>query len=61
MCGGINGAVEGIRTPDPVITNDVLYRLSYDGTDPLLPIFALYCNTGFVIIMGIWLEALTAR
>lgn len=26
-----NGAVEGIRTPDPVITNDVLYRLSYNG------------------------------
>ena len=22
---------EGIRTPDPVITNDVLYRLSYCG------------------------------
>ena len=27
----INGAVEGIRTPDPRITNAVLYQLSYDG------------------------------
>lgn len=27
------GAARGIRTPDPVITNDVLYRLSYCG-DP---------------------------
>ena len=25
------GAAEGIRTPDPIITNDVLYRLSYCG------------------------------
>ena len=25
------GAARGIRTPDPVITNDVLYRLSYCG------------------------------
>jgi hypothetical protein len=25
------GAAKGIRTPDPVITNDVLYRLSYCG------------------------------
>ncbi len=22
---------EGFRTPDPIITNDVLYRLSYCG------------------------------
>jgi hypothetical protein len=28
---GIAGAARGIRTPDPVITNDVLYRLSYCG------------------------------
>ena len=28
--GGI-GAAEGIRTPDPRITNAVLYRLSYRG------------------------------
>jgi hypothetical protein len=26
-----NGAAEGIRTPDPIITNDVLYRLSYSS------------------------------
>ena len=28
---GIDGAARGIRTPDPVITNDVLYQLSYCG------------------------------
>ena len=28
---GEYGAARGIRTPDPVITNDVLYRLSYCG------------------------------
>ena len=26
-----NGAARGARTPDPVITNDVLYQLSYCG------------------------------
>lgn len=26
------GAAEGTRTPDPIITNDVLYQLSYTGT-----------------------------
>jgi hypothetical protein len=26
------GAAEGIRTPDPLITNEVLYQLSYRGT-----------------------------
>jgi hypothetical protein len=25
------GAARGIRTPDPIITNDVLYQLSYCG------------------------------
>ena len=25
------GAVERNRTPDPIITNDVLYQLSYNG------------------------------
>lgn len=25
------GAAEGTRTPDPIITNDVLYQLSYTG------------------------------
>ncbi len=28
----ISGAAEGTRTPDPIITNDVLYQLSYSGT-----------------------------
>src|SRR5262245_20944556 len=31
MVKGGAGAARGIRTPDPVITNDVLYRLSYCG------------------------------
>jgi hypothetical protein len=31
-----NGAARGIRTPDPVITNDVLYRLSYCGVKAFL-------------------------
>ena len=26
-----DGAAEGTRTPDPIITNDVLYQLSYCG------------------------------
>ena len=26
-----DGAAEGTRTPDPIITNDVLYQLSYTG------------------------------
>ena len=26
-----SGAARGIRTPDPIITNDVLYQLSYAG------------------------------
>ena len=33
MAAGIGrvGAAEGTRTPDPIITNDVLYQLSYCG------------------------------
>ena len=27
-----SGAAEETRTPDPIITNDVLYQLSYSGT-----------------------------
>ena len=30
-CGQESGAAEGTRTPDPIITNDVLYHLSYSG------------------------------
>lgn len=29
--GERSGAGEGTRTPDPIITNDVLYQLSYTG------------------------------
>ena len=38
---GRSGAGKGTRTPDPIITNDVLYQLSYTGTssvDPLGPL-----------------------
>jgi hypothetical protein len=35
MCPGRDndehGAAEGTRTPDPLITNEVLYQLSYRG------------------------------
>jgi hypothetical protein len=34
ICGNFPwkaGAGEGTRTPDPIITNDVLYQLSYTG------------------------------
>jgi hypothetical protein len=27
----MSGAARGIRTPDPLITNEVLYQLSYCG------------------------------
>src|SRR4051794_21785113 len=30
------GAGEGTRTPDPIITNDVLYQLSYTGPASVL-------------------------
>ncbi len=33
---GRNGAARGIRTPDPLITNEVLYQLSYCGILRLL-------------------------
>ena len=32
MFGDKSGAAEETRTPDPIITNDVLYQLSYSGT-----------------------------
>ena len=32
-----NGAARGTRTPDPVITNDVLYQLSYCGESRIAP------------------------
>ena len=37
-----NGAAEGTRTPDPIITNDVLYQLSYSGfVDPTMALLVL--------------------
>ena len=30
----MRGAAEETRTPDPIITNDVLYHLSYSGDNP---------------------------
>lgn len=34
---GRNGAARGIRTPDPLITNEVLYQLSYCGIPRRVP------------------------
>ncbi len=34
-----NGAAEGTRTPDPRITNALLYQLSYSGIAVLLYAF----------------------
>ena len=47
-----SGAAEETRTPDPIITNDVLYQLSYSGTLPVanpktdLPLYA--CGATFL-------------
>ncbi len=38
--GEESGAAEGTRTPDPIITNDVLYQLSYSGA------FLPFCTPG---------------
>jgi hypothetical protein len=38
---GQSGAAEETRTPDPIITNDVLYQLSYSGTFWFGPVMAL--------------------
>ena len=37
-----NGADEGTRTPDPLITNQTLYQLSYVGLPIFLHIFQVY-------------------
>ena len=37
----ISGAARGNRTPDPIITNDVLYHLSYCGAGKDNPSAAL--------------------
>jgi hypothetical protein len=36
MCGAFR-ADAGTRTPDPFITSEVLYQLSYVGTRAMLP------------------------
>ena len=36
------GAAEETRTPDPIITNDVLYQLSYGGTFLVWPLLWPY-------------------
>ena len=41
LFGGESGAAEETRTPDPIITNDVLYQLSYSGTFWSRPTIAL--------------------
>ncbi len=39
---GKAGAAEETRTPDPIITNDVLYQLSYGGTFLVWPLLWPY-------------------
>jgi hypothetical protein len=41
---GRSGAAEGTRTPDPLITNEVLYQLSYRGGFPAPVIIACARN-----------------
>ena len=45
---GKSGAAEGIRTPDPRITNAVLYQLSYRGA----PSERRSSNTGEALTQG---------
>jgi hypothetical protein len=46
--GGLCGAARGIRTPDPIITNDVLYQLSYCGVGAAsTPAFSYRRDYGF--------------
>lgn len=42
--GERSGAAEETRTPDPIITNDVLYQLSYSGTFLVWPLL-WRCNS----------------
>ncbi len=44
------GAAEGTRTPDPIITNDVLYQLSYSG--PLLRPYSIASKTAKGLFWG---------
>ena len=55
------GAAEGTRTPDPIITNDVLYHLSYSGhgagfsTAPKLG-KVLFCGFRLVVVHDLGLD-----
>ena len=42
----LNGAAEGTRTPDPIITNDVLYQLSYCGAGGNIVFSPPACKVG---------------
>jgi hypothetical protein len=51
------GAARGIRTPDPIITNDVLYRLSYCGINDLaweLPLCVRTMSASQMTFPGNW-------
>ncbi len=49
MVAGLNRGADGeTRTPDPIITSDVLYQLSYVGAPVSLPLF----RPGSVTITG---------
>jgi hypothetical protein len=45
--GWVLGAARGIRTPDPIITNDVLYQLSYCGPRRATPSWR--CSNGAAV------------
>ena len=49
-----SGAGEGIRTPDPLITNQMLYRLSYASRRKLTIIVMRHrnCKGGKIIFPG---------
>ncbi len=49
---GFYGAGNRVRTRDPLITNQVLYQLSYTGTGMAFSIGLASAATGFVV----WIE-----
>jgi hypothetical protein len=49
---GFSGAGSRVRTRDPLITNQVLYQLSYTGTGMAFSIGLASAATGFVV----WIE-----
>ena len=50
--GKMSGAGEGIRTPDPLITNQMLYQLSYAG---------LYRGLNRLDHSVLWLSSFTVK